>query len=76
MKQSRQRHEQKSIAFVAMVLFMLMLLLIQMWLFTSTLEALIDGKAETLVPAAAVSVGCLIINIWILVGLTRMEHNP
>ena len=67
------RHEQQSTVFVGMLLFMLVLLLIQMWLFTSTLDNLLEGNLSIAIPAACVSLVCLGVNVWVLIGLQRME---
>ncbi len=73
--QQLRRHEQESVAFVGMLLFLLVLILIQMWLFTATLDNFLEGKWNNALPAAAVSLACLGINAWMLIGLGRMERN-
>ena len=74
MKSSEERRdEQRSTVYVGMLLFSLVLLLIQMWLFVATLNNFLDGRYDVAVPAAAVSLLCLGVNVWMLVGLSRME---
>ena len=46
-----------------------------MWLFVATLNNFLDGRYEVAIPAACVSLLCLAVNVWMLVGLGRMEHS-
>lgn len=76
MKSSDERRdEQRSTVYVGMLLFSLVLLLLQMWLFVATLNNFLDGRYAVAIPAVAVSFLCLGVNIWMLVGLSRMESS-
>ena len=75
MKNLRERqHEQRSAIYVGMLLFSMVLLLIQMWLFVATLNNFLDGRYAVAAPAAALSLCCLGVNVWMLAGLTRLER--
>ncbi|GMV90205.1 MAG: hypothetical protein AMXMBFR81_31350 [Chthonomonas sp.] len=72
----RERRSQKSTVFVALMLFQFVLVLLQLWLFVSVLEGQIGGGAkEMAVPGAAVSVAILAVNIWMLLGIRRMDAS-
>ena len=71
----RRRHHQRFEVFNGLVLFNLVLVILQLWLFVSVLENLIDGRPQMAVPAAIASVVCLGINVWMLIGLQRLDHN-
>ena len=74
MKTPRQfRREQRSAVFVSLLLFNLVLVLIQLWLFVSVLENLLVGKTAMAAPAAIASAVCLGLNWWMLRGIYRME---
>lgn len=74
-RSERRGDDQRSTVYVGMMMFSLMLLLIQMWLFVATLNNFLDGRYEVAIPAACVSLLCLAVNVWMLVGLGRMEHS-
>lgn len=71
----RERRSQKSTVFVALMLFQFVLVLLQLWLFVSVLEGQIGGAKEMAVPGAAVSVAILAVNIWMLLGIRRMDAS-
>ena len=70
------RHRQRSIVFVAMLLFNLVLVLLQLWLFAGALEEVVAGRSVRAVVAALVSLGIFAVNVWIYAGLRRMERGP
>ena len=69
------RRQQKSSVFVALLLFNLVLVLIQLWLFVSVLENMLAGDLKMAVPAAIASVVILLVNIWMLRGVGKMEQG-
>ena len=69
-----RRDEQRSTVYVGMLLFSLVLLLIQMWLFVATLNNFLAERYDVAIPASAISLLCLGVNVWMLVGLGRMER--
>ncbi|MEQ1822173.1 MAG: DUF6755 family protein [Fimbriimonadaceae bacterium] len=64
---------QKSAVFVALLLFNLVLVLLQLWLFVSVLEGLIAGKGAMAIPAAIASAVLFFVNVWMLRGLQRLD---
>jgi hypothetical protein len=75
-EQLRQRHHQRSAVFNGLLLFNLVLVILQLWLFVSTLENLIAGRPQIAIPAAIASAICVAVNVWMLVGLQRLDHEP
>ncbi len=76
MKTSEEfRHRQKSVVFVSLLLFNLVLVLIQLWLFVSVLENMLAGDLKMAIPAAIASLVILGINIWMLRGIVHMEKS-
>lgn len=67
------RRRQKSPVFVALLLFNLVLVLIQLWLFVSVLEDMLDGRFRMAIPGAVTSLVILVVNIWMLKGIDRMD---
>ncbi|MFN8219661.1 MAG: DUF6755 family protein [Fimbriimonadales bacterium] len=68
-----RRRAQRSSVLVGLQLFNLVLILLQLWLFVTILEGLLGGETGAAVTAAIASVGILVVNIWILAGIYRME---
>ena len=75
-EQELQRHRQRAAVYVVLLMFSLTLIILQIWLFTATLENLLARKYAVAFPAAVVSVVCALANIWMLAGLYRMEKRP
>jgi hypothetical protein len=71
-EQELQRHRQRAAVYVVLLLFSLTLIILQIWLFTATLENLLAGRYAVAFPAAIVSVIGALANIWMLAGLFRM----
>ena len=69
------RRRQRSALFVALLLFNLVLVLLQLWLFVGVLESLLDGRTTMAIPAALISIVILGVNIWMLDGLYQMERR-
>lgn len=68
-----QRHRQRTIVHSVMLFFSFILTLLQIWLFTATLENLLAHKPAMALPAALVSIVCCGINVWMLIGLFRLD---
>jgi len=67
---------QRSAVFIALLLFELVLVLLQLWLFVSALDGILASETRMVVPGAVVSLICLAINTWMLVGVGRMDRAP
>ena len=61
--------------FVTLLLFELILVLLQLWLLSSALSGILAGRPQMAVPAAVVSLGCLVINTWMLIGIYRIDDE-
>lgn len=51
-----------------------LIVILQLWLLTATMNAYLGGNTSILLPAALVSLGCLLLNaglLWYLYGLER-----
>ena len=71
-----QRHRQQATVFAILVMFNLVLIILQIWLFVATLENTIAGKPAMAIPAAITSVVIAAINVWMLIGLYKMDKKP
>ncbi|MCW5947639.1 MAG: hypothetical protein KIT74_11490 [Fimbriimonadales bacterium] len=67
------RREQKSVVFVALLAFILTLVLLQLWLFVAAFENMLAGHYEVAFPAGIASVAILTVNIWMLIGINRLD---
>ena len=69
------RQRQQSTVFVALLLFNMLLILIQLWLFVSVLENLIAGESQMAVPGAITSLVIMGVNIWVLRGILNIDKG-
>lgn len=69
------RRRQKAAVFAGLLLFNLVLVLIQLWLFVSVLENLLAGDEQMAIPAAVASAVILAVNVWMLRGILFMEKS-
>ena len=58
-----------------MLAFVLMLVVLQLWLLTATMNAYLGGDASIIWPAAGASVTCLALNAGLLRYLYRIERT-
>jgi hypothetical protein len=58
-----------------MLAFVLMLVVLQLWLLTATMNAWLGGDDSVVWPAAAVSAGGLFLNVGLLTYLGRIERT-
>jgi hypothetical protein len=58
-----------------MLAFVLMLVVLQLWLLTATMNAYLGGDHTVIWPAAAVSLACLLLNAGLLRFLYRLERT-
>jgi hypothetical protein len=50
-----------------------LLVLLQLWLLTATMNAYLGGDQSIVWPAAGASIGCLAMNLWLLRRLVYLE---
>ena len=58
-----------------MLAFVIMLVVLQLWLLTATMNAWLGGDDSVVWPAAAVSAGGLMLNVGLLTFLGRIERT-
>lgn len=51
-----------------------LLAVLQLWLLTATMNAFLGGDDSVVWPAAAASLGCLAVNLWLLRRLIYLER--
>jgi hypothetical protein len=58
-----------------MLAFVIMLVALQLWLLTATMNAYLGGDDSIIWPAAAVSLACLLLNVGLLRYLYHIERT-
>ena len=58
-----------------MLAFVLMLVILQLWLLTATMNAYLGGDDSVIWPAAAASIVCLLLNAGLLRYLYHIERT-
>ncbi len=58
-----------------MLAFALILVIMQLWLLTATMNAFLGGDESVIWPAALASLFCLALNVGLLVYLGRLERT-
>ena len=58
-----------------MLAFVLMLVVLQLWLLTATMNAYLGGDRSVIWPAAGVSIVCLLLNAGLLRYLYHIERT-
>jgi hypothetical protein len=66
--------EQRTTIIYGMLAFILILVILQLWLFTATMNAYLGGDERVILPAAAASVLCLLLNLGLLRYLYYIER--
>ena len=67
--------EQRTVIIFGMLSFVLIVVVLQLWLLTATMNAWLGGDDSVVWPAAAVSGGGLALNVGLLGYLRRMERT-
>jgi hypothetical protein len=57
---------QKATIFSGINLIVTLLVVLQLWLLTATMNAWMGGDASVVWPAMLASLGCLLLNLWLL----------
>lgn len=66
--------EQRTTVIYGMLAFILILVILQLWLLTATMNAFLGGDEGVIWPAAAASIFCLLLNAGLLRYLYRIER--
>jgi hypothetical protein len=67
--------DQRTAIVQGMVVFVLIVVVLQLWLLTATMNAWLGGDDAVVWPAAAVSAGGLALNVGLLIHLGRMDRT-
>ena len=67
--------DQRTIIISGMLVFVLIIVILQLWLLTATMNAWLGGDDSVVSPAAAVSAGGLALNVGLLKYLGRIERT-
>ena len=68
--------DQRTIIVYGMLVFVLMLVVLQLWLLTATMNAYLGGDDSVVWPAAGASFFCLLLNAGLLRYLYRIDRTP
>lgn len=72
-KQSRFARAQRMTIILGMMSFVILIVILQLWLFIATMNAYLGGDSSVLWPAALASLVCLGLNVGLLWYLYAME---
>ena len=67
--------EQRATIIYGMSIFVLIVVVLQLWLLTATMHAWLGGDDSIVWPAAAASAACLALNVGLLRYLMRIERT-
>ena len=67
--------EQRTTIVHGMLVFVLIIVILQLWLLTATMNAWLGGDDSIVWPGAAVSAGGLMLNVGLLAFLRRIERT-
>ncbi len=56
------------------VCFVLILVVLQLWLLTATMNAFMGGDDSVVWPASLASLACLLVNLWLLRRLVYLQR--
>ncbi len=66
--------EQRSTIIYGMLAFVIVVVILQLWLFTATMNAFLGGDSTVVWPAAFASLACLLLNVGLLRYLYKLER--
>lgn len=68
--------DQRTTIIYGMLAFVLILVILQLWLLTATMNACLGGDDAIIWPAAGASVFCFLLNLGLLRYLYHLERGP
>ena len=74
MKRTVSRQQKMTVVYGILCL-VLMIVILQLWLLTATMNAFLAGQQRVIIPAAIASFICLTLNAGLLAYLYRMERR-
>lgn len=66
--------EQRTTVVYGVLSFALILVVLQLWLLTATMNAFLGGQDRVILPAAIASVVCFALNLGLLTYIYKMER--
>ena len=75
MTQRAFSRQQKTTIVIGILAIVLMIVVLQLWLLTATMNAFLAGQQSVILPAAAASIVCFALNAGLLVYLYRLERR-
>jgi len=66
--------DQRTTIVYGMLSFVLILVVLQLWLLTATMNAYLGGDHSVILPAAGASLACLLLNLGLLAYLRRLDR--
>jgi hypothetical protein len=67
--------EQRTTIVYGMLVFVLIIVILQLWLLTATMNAFLGGDEDVIWPAAVASLLCFLLNLGLLRYLGRIESS-
>ncbi len=74
MKRSRLAHEQRMTIALGILCIVLIVVILQLWLFTATMEAFLGGNTALALPAWGASAACLALNLGLFHYLRHLDR--
>ena len=74
MKRAFSRQQKTTIVF-GILSIVLMMVVLQLWLLTATMNAFLAGQERVVIPAAIASLVCFALNLGLLSYIYRMERR-
>lgn len=74
MKRAFSRQQKTTIVF-GILSIVLMMVVLQLWLLTATMNAYLAGQEKVIIPAAVASIVCFLLNVGLLSYIYRMERR-
>ena len=74
MRRAFSRQQKTTIVF-GILSIVLMMVVLQLWLLTATMNAFLAGQERVVVPAAAASIVCFALNLGLLSYIYKMERR-
>jgi hypothetical protein len=74
LKRALSRQQKMTIVF-GILSVVVMIVVLQLWLLTATMNAFLAGQEAVIIPAAIVSIVCFVLNAGLLSYIYRMERR-
>ena len=71
----RRSRQQKMTIVFAILSIVVIIVVLQLWLLTATMNAFLAGQQRVIIPAAVASIICFVLNAGLLSYIYRMERR-